>query len=177
MGRGKQREKTGREAYDAGGARGEVARGMSEEGAIAVAAASSDRTADITVMTGDGVTTAAPSAEQTGQMCVPVDEPVTSAQKCSCAPRRTIASSRAIAQKECVRMGMNSARALRIGVKMRSVKAAPPVEGPSLRGARRAGSTVWDALIYPLRCMQRFSNQIPGLRVYTFTAGCRSAVQ
>ena len=38
--------------------------------------------------------TAAPIAEQTGQLCVLEGAPVRSAQKCSCAPRKIIASNR-----------------------------------------------------------------------------------
>jgi hypothetical protein len=38
--------------------------------------------------------TAAPIAEQTGQLCVLEGAPVRSAQQCSCAPRKIIASNR-----------------------------------------------------------------------------------
>ena len=38
--------------------------------------------------------TAAPIAEQTGQLCVLEGAPVRSAQKCNCAPRKIIASNR-----------------------------------------------------------------------------------
>jgi len=38
--------------------------------------------------------TAAPTAEQTGQMCELEGAPVRSAQKCNCAPRKIIASNR-----------------------------------------------------------------------------------
>jgi hypothetical protein len=54
--------------YETGGARGEVARKISGEAATMVATTSRGCITDTIAMTGDGVTTAAPTAEQTGQM-------------------------------------------------------------------------------------------------------------
>jgi hypothetical protein len=66
--------------YRAGGARGEVDRGISGELATVKARISSGFTCETSEMLGDGVTTAAPTAEHTGQKCVPVGALVKSAQ-------------------------------------------------------------------------------------------------
>jgi len=77
---------------NAGGARGEVSRGISGELRNARGRASSRFTSAVSTMLGDGATTAAPTTEHTGQTCAPEGASVKSAQKCSC-PRQQAGSS------------------------------------------------------------------------------------
>jgi len=81
--------------YWAGGARGEVARGTTEETETIVGTISSRLLTGTIAMTGDCVVTTEAAVEQTGQMCEADGVLVKSAQKWNCAPRKTIPRSNA----------------------------------------------------------------------------------
>src|SRR5207248_2710945 len=81
--------------YKAGGARGETARGKTDENVSTRETTSSQRVAGIIVTAGDSVATAEPAAEHNGQKCVAEGEADRSVQKWNCAPRKMIPRSNA----------------------------------------------------------------------------------